>query len=204
MHPGSCRLAGGTWSGCPGRGTGADHQLVACDHLAGVLDAIELDQALDRDVVAIRDFGEGVSRLHGHGGATASVTARAPASVTGGGGGPQNQGIACDNPGGIADAVELHEALHRHPIPFGDLREGLALTDGDPAALGRCGRAIASVAAPSSLGSPWNGESLARHDLVGIPDAIELHQTFGGDAGPGGDFRERLSWLDHHLSGQAR
>ena len=202
MHLGAGSLARAARAGRPGRGAGADDELFAGDHLAGVLDAIELHQPLDRDVVAVGDFGEGVSRLHGHSCAAAIATCTTSA-VTAWGRSPQDQGIAGDNLAGIADSVELHEAFHRHAVPGGDFREGLALTDGDPAALGCCGRSIAAVAAASTLGSSRDGEFLARHDLVGIPDAIELHQTLGGDAGPGGDFRERLPWFDHHLSGQA-
>ena len=154
---------------------------------------VERHQPRHRHAIAIGDAGEGFTRLDG---VFAGVPVHRCGAGGGGGSGHHQPGALRDHVG-VADAVELDQALHRGAEPVGDLGEGFAWfhrVTAAPAAAGRGG---------AGAGRAGHGEPGASCDLIRILDAVELHQTVEGHAIARGDLRERLPGLHHVLGGQS-
>ncbi len=118
VHP---RAAGGG-AGWPGAHRNA--QPGAAHHQVGILQPIELDQALGAGVETIGDFREGFAVLHGVRSRGLGADAAATATATTASAAWNREALAGDDQIGIADAVGLEQAGEADAVPIGDLGEG--------------------------------------------------------------------------------
>ena len=92
----------------------------------GVADAVELQQTVGADAVAVGDFGDGFPRFHRVVAPAASPLAAAALAV-GTAGGARHRQLGADLEAlGILDAVELQQPINADAIASGDVRERFA------------------------------------------------------------------------------
>ena len=166
--------------------------------MVGLAEAIEGDQLVEAHALTVGDFREGVAFSHGHpasGNGAASGGAAARATLAG-----HLEGLAHLDVVGLAEAIESDQLVEAHALAVGDFGEGVSLPHGHSA--GGHGATAGGAAA---------GAPLARHlqllphlHVVGLADAVELHQPLHADAGAVGDFREGLARFHRDITGQSR
>ena len=110
------------------------------------------------------------------------------------------EGLAHLDVVGPAEAIEGDQLVEAHALADGDFGEGVSLPHGHPA--GGHGATAGGAAAGAPLARHL--QLLARLDVVGLADAVELHQPLHADAGAVGDFREGLARFHRHITGQGR
>ena len=165
----------------------AQDQGAAGHDLVGVADAIDGNQALHRNAVAVGDCREAFTRLdlvgfgvlvHGHPWAGAGARHLDAAA------GPEVIGVP--------KAIQANEAIDAGAVAVRDFREGLTRFDGVVA------RAATAVDVAGHL------DAAARPEVIGIAQTVHLHQPIDRRPVAIGDFGEGFTALDHHLAGNPR
>ena len=165
--------------------------------MVGIADGIDRHQTAHRHPIALGDLREALSGAH-------HVRAGA-LSERGGFSGRYHlaghlEGLAHLHVVGLADVVEGHQLVEGHALAHGDFGEGVAFPHGHPA----CGHSSASGGAAVGTHPARHLQLLAHLHVVGLADAVELHQLLHADAGAVGNFREGIARFHRDLPGHRR
>ena len=161
--------------------------------------AVEAGEPLHGNAIEIGDFREGFTRHH-------LVLLGVAVHHGLGGGGARRAGrswhldpAAGPEVLGVLEAVELHQPLHGNAIALGNFGQGFAGFH-RVVACAAAGRAAAGAGVTGTR----HLDPTAGPEVLGVLEAVELHQPLHGNAIALGNFRQGFAGLHHHLAGQAR
>ena len=197
------------WLGGLGRSGGGHGDAAAGLESLGIADAVELQQALAAEVVAVGDFGDGFARLH-RVISGAAAGGKASAGWFGGfgrSGGGHGDAAADLEALGVTDAVELQQAIGADAVAVGDFGDGFARFHRVVAPAGPTGGAppatpMATPTAAWTAGGAWDRQLRPHLEGLGILNAVQLQQPIDADVITIGDVGERFARLHHNLTRQ--